>query len=502
MDLIPDMTKKRAEISPDKIAFEQSGSGETRTFAQVHDRSQRAAHLLQFMGMKEGDCIALLCLNRPEFFELLFACAKLKCILVPLNWRQPVAEMEPILKDCDAKLLIFSEEFAQEAWNLGKDRSLRKIGLDDPLDEGFEAQLARMSPTAISSKAWWSDQIWYLLYTSGTTGKPKAVIQTPQMAWVNAVNIGQSMGVTKDDVTVNYLPLFHTAGINLLSLPVFLNGGTNIVMPKFEPGALLSLIDQGRVTTFLAVPAVYQALRLHPDFDSTDLSSMRSWGAGGAPLPIPLLRAFADRGARICLGFGMTETGPTVFLMNEEAVIDKAGSCGRSQMLAETRIVDRDGKELERGQQGELQIRGPGITPGYYNNPEATDAAFTEDGWLKTGDVALEDEDGYYFIVDRIKDMFISGGENVYPAEVEKVLNSHPAILEAIVIGVPDDKWGEVGHAKLLQRPGHSVATGELNSWCRDKLAAYKIPKFFSVVEDFPRTATGKVQKHILKQQG
>ncbi len=498
MDLIPDMTMKRAELSPDKVAFEMNGSGETRTFAQVHDRAQKAAHLLQSQGLKSGDRVAILCLNRPDFFEILFACAKTGCILVPLNWRQPVAELIPIIEDCAPSLLFFDDHFSETAENLSNTCSLNVINLD----ENYEERLEDCSADAIPTSAWDGNQVWYLLYTSGTTGKPKAVIQTPKMAWANAVNIGQSMDISRDDVTVNYLPLFHTAGINLISLPVFLFGGTNIVMPKFEAGDLLALIHQGRVNSILAVPAVYQALHLHPDFANTDLSKMKSWGAGGAPLPIPLLKAFVERDAHICLGFGMTETGPTVFLMDKDAVIEKAGSCGKAQMLTEVRIASPDGRVFDNNEQGELQIRGPNITPGYYNNPEATSASFTEDGWLKTGDVALRDDDGYYFIVDRIKDMFISGGENVYPAEVEKVLNTHPAILEAAVIGVADEKWGEVGHAQLTNRPGETIDVSLLGPWCRDKLAAYKIPKYFSVVDDFPRTAAGKIQKHVLKQQG
>lgn len=498
MDLIPDFSMKRAELSPDKVAFEMHETGDCRSFRAVDDRAQRLAHLLKNRGIKPKDRVAVLCLNCPDFFELLFACAKLECVMVPLNWRQPVAELAMIIEDCTPNLLFHDNNFSQEALSLSEQHSLPAINFDT---EGYEDNLAHMSPRAVPARAWQEDQVWYLLYTSGTTGKPKAVIQTPKMAWANAVNIAQAMDIGKDSVTVNYLPLFHTAGINLISLPTFLFGGTNIVMPKFEAGDLLSLIDEGRVNSFLAVPAVYQALHLHPDFSKTDLSGMKSWGAGGAPLPIPLLKAFSQRGVPICLGFGMTETGPTVFLMDKEAVVAKAGSCGKPQMLTEVRIVGAGDHPLGDNEQGELQIRGPNITPGYFNNPDATRATFTSDGWLKTGDVALRDKDGYYFIVDRIKDMFISGGENVYPAEVEKVLNTHPAILEAIVIGVADDKWGEVGHAKLLKRPGETLDTSLLNDWCREKLAGYKIPKYFSVVETFPRTAAGKVQKHILKQQ-
>ena len=373
MDLIPDMTMKRAELSPDKIAFEINDTGETRTFREIHERAQKAAHLLRSRDVKAGDRVAILCFNRIDFFELLFACAKIECLFVPLNWRQPVAELIPILEDCTPSLLFYDDAFAGTGKALAREVSIAALNIDD---ESYATELAAMSAEAIPVRAWKGHQPWYLLYTSGTTGKPKAVIQTPLMAWSNAVNIGQAMDIARDDVTVNYLPLFHTAGINLISLPVFLFGGKNIVMSKFEPGAVLSLIDQSKVTTFLAVPAVYQALHLHPDFATTDVSKMKSWGAGGAPLPIPLLKAFAKRGAPICLGFGMTETGPTVFLMDKDNVFEKAGSCGKPQMLTEVRIVDHNNKILGDGKQGELQIRGPNITPGYLQQPERHQSHF------------------------------------------------------------------------------------------------------------------------------
>jgi fatty-acyl-CoA synthase len=249
------------------------------------------------------------------------------------------------------------------------------------------------------------------------------------------------------------------------------------------------------VNQFFGVPAIYQAFSLLPDVGEIDWSSVRC-GCGGAPLPEPLIRFFAGLGAKVLNGMGMTETGPTVFLMDPENAERKIGSVGRAQMLTEMRL---DGVAAGQPGAGEIQLRGPNITPGYYLNEKATRDAFTDDGWLRTGDVGRRDEDGYIFIVDRIKDMYISGGENVYPAEVERVLNEHADVLESAVISMPDAKWGEVGAAFIIPRPGASLDTDELRSWSRQRLAAYKVPVRITLVEDFPRTAAGKVRKPELR---
>jgi fatty-acyl-CoA synthase len=340
-----------------------------------------------------------------------------------------------------------------------------------------------------------------MLYTSGTTGQPKAVIQTPGMAYANAINIGQATDLVSTDTTLNFLPLFHTAGINLYTLPVLMHGGCVRVLRKFEIEPVMAALGNGDCTAFFGVPAIYQAIGLHAGFATANLSRVRSWGCGGAPLPATLIRLFAERGIRVCNGMGMTETGPTVFLMDTAHAEAKIGSVGKPQILAEVRVVDDEGRELPAGEAGELQIRGPGITPGYWNNEAATKAAFTADGWLKSGDVARRDADGYYYIVDRIKDMYISGGENVYPAEVEIVLYKFPGVLECAVLGVPDEKWGEAGRACVLPKPGESVDPEALRAFCRANLAAYKVPKYIDIVDDFPRTAAGKIQKHLLRQR-
>ncbi|KPF84933.1 acid--CoA ligase [alpha proteobacterium AAP38] len=474
--------------------MEEVATGRTVTYAGLDERAARAAGLLLSLGVAEGDRVAILCRNRIEFFEMLFACAKMGAILVPLNWRMPAAEIRPLLTDSAPRVLFFGDEDAGVAADLSGDVPLR-VGLDADYAQRRDATSAHAG-----RRLWPADGIWYLLYTSGTTGTPKAVIYTFTMAMVNYINISQPIGLTARDTTLNFLPLFHTAGINLHTLPTLIIGGRVLIMPGFDVDVMLDLVAAGRVDAIFGVPAIYQMLSLHPRFASVDLTRLRSWGCGGAPLSDQLVQRFLERGVRVCNGMGMTETGPTAFIMDPNRVAEKIGSVGKPQVLSGVRIVGPDGVDVKPGEAGELWFGGPGITPGYWNRPEATAAAFSADGWLKSGDLARCDADGFYYVVGRIKEMYISGGENVYPAEVENVLSQHPAILEAAVVGVPDEKWGEVGCAHILPRPGQTMpATDELTLFCRERLAPFKVPKSFVMVTDFPRTAAGKVQKHRLQ---
>lgn len=494
MQLVPDLARKRAELSPDKIAFVEEATGRRLTFRAFNARADRFAEALGRLGVQAGERIAVMCHNGATFFEILMGCAKAGVILVPLNWRQTPAELAPIVADCGASLLFHDEATADLAAALAQAAPLRPVSF-----AAYEALLAESSGAPAGAAAWPTGRVWYLLYTSGTTGRPKAVIQTVGMALANAVNVQQAVSLTEADSTVNFLPLFHTAGINLHTLPVHLAGGTVHILPKFDVDAVMRLIESGRITLFFAVPAIYQALSLHPAFATTDFSRLRNCGCGGAPLSDTLIRAFLAKGVAVCNGMGMTETGPTVFIMDPAHAARKIGSVGKPQILADVRLVDADGNDVPDGERGELLFRGPAVTPGYFNNPEATAAAFTADGWLRSGDVGRRDADGYYFIVDRIKDMYISGGENVYPAEVEAVLADHPAVLEAAVVGVADERWGETGHAVVRLRPGHAASADELRRYAREKLAAYKVPRHITLTDDFPRTAAGKVQKHVLR---
>lgn len=492
-----DILARRAELGPDRIAMEDIVRGEKLSYLEMNLRTGRTAALLAELGVAQGDRVAVLCRNRIEFFELLFACAKLGAILVPLNWRMPHSELEPLLGDCGARWLFHGTEDAEVARDLSSDQIVR-LDLDEVGDSGFRARRDGCEPLE-GRTVWPSDETWYLLYTSGTTGMPKAVIQTYGMAIANYINIAQAMGLRADDTTLNYLPLFHTGGINLTTLPALIMGARVLITPGFDLDSLVDLLEAGRLDTFFAVPAIYQAISLHARFDQLDLSRVRCWGCGGAPMPDKLWEQFAARGAIVLNGMGMTETGPTVFLMDEKNAPNKIGSVGKPQLLVSVRLVGPDGKDVAAGETGELWFSGLGISPGYFNRPAATAEALVDGAWLRSGDLGWQDEDGYYYIVGRLKDMYISGGENVYAAEVENQLAGHPDILEAAVVGVADEKWGEVGYAYLLVQPGHALpGHAELTVFCRSRLASYKAPKYYVPVADFPRTAAGKVQKHLL----
>jgi len=482
----PDIAARRAELSPAALAFDDRGTGRRWSFAEVDAEATALARALRARGLTPGDRVAILSLNRAEVFIALFAAQKSGLILCPLNWRQPVAELAPVVASVACRAVIHDAAHVGTATALGLPSIPMSpeggFGLDGPAFAPHEAD---------------EDAPWYLLFTSGTTGLPKAVIQTPRMALANAMNIAQATGLTGADHTACFLPLFHTAGINLYTLPLFLWGGCTTVLPKFEPDDLLALIGAGAITKFFGVPTIYQALLAHPGLDRADLSAVTHWGCGGAALPEGMIRALAARGARVCAGYGMTETGPTGFLLDPDQAEARIGSVGKPRLMTEARLAGvPDGAAGE----GELQMRGATVTPGYFGNHEATAAAFTPDGWLRSGDVARRDADGFYRIVDRIKDMYISGGENVYPAEVERVLVEHPAVLEAAVIGVPDDRWGETGAAFLIPSPGHHPDPAALAGWLRERLAGYKLPRHWRIVADLPRTAAGKVRKPDLRR--
>lgn len=485
---VPDLLARRADLSGARVALEELATGRTLTYAQLDRRAGQAAALLAARGIGEGDRVAILCRNRIAFFELLFACARIGAILVPLNWRMPQAELDTLIADCTPALLFQGRE------DCGKAGGIPAIDLDSD----YEGLIAGAEPRP-GRASWTGDDLWYLLYTSGTTGQPKGVIYTYRMALANHVNIATAIDLASSDATLNFLPLFHTAGINLYSLPTLLQGGRVLILPGFEADAVVELLEARRIDTFFAVPTVYQVLLDHPRFAAAPLDHVRHWGCGGAPLGEATARRAREAGIRVCAGMGMTETGPTAFLAGPDSAWERPASVGKAQLLVRARVVGQDGREVPEGTVGELQFSGPGVTPGYWNDPESTRAAFTEDGWLRSGDLARRDADGFWYICGRHKEMFISGGENVYPAEVEKVLAAHPAVAEAAVVGAPHPQWGEVGRAFLQLAAGRpEPAVDELDAFCRTRLAAYKVPTSFHYVADFPRTAAGKVQKHLL----
>ncbi len=497
-----DFIGQRALASPDDIALEDYISGENLTYLELNIRANKAANILNELKIGEQQTVGILALNCIEFFELLFACGKSGAILVPFNWRQTASETKTVIDDSEITTLFydeFNESLANEIAELCPQISITPI-ISGSSNTISYTQLRDNSSAQYSALKRNVDHVWYLLYTSGTTGKPKAVIQSFGMALGNYVNTVQAIDLTSNDKTINFLPLFHTGGINLYTLPALIAGAKVYVLPKFEPDAIVDLIEQNKISVFFGVPAIYRAIHEHPKFKTLEFNSVRSLGCGGAPIQEYVLQEFAERGVTICNGFGMTETGPMTFLMDKAHAPLKIGSIGKPKLLTQARIVNSQSIDVNPGESGELLLAGGNITPGYWKNPEATEKTFDDEGWLHTGDVARVDADGYYYIVDRIKDMYISGGENVYPAEVESVLEQHPDILEAIVVGIPDKKWGEVGCAFLRVQESFSLDENVMLEFSRARLAGYKTPKQFKVLEDFPRTAAGKVKKNELRE--
>jgi fatty-acyl-CoA synthase len=487
---MPDLVAKRAALAPERVALE--GGGRALSYGALDERACRLAAAMRARKVAEGDRVAVLCRNRIAFFELLFACAKLGAILVPLNWRMPPAELAGLVADAEPVLLFHGAEDGAAAAALGVPAIC--------FDGDYEELLAATPPGRFRAH-WPAAAIWYLIYTSGTTGRPKGVVYTFGMALANYVNVRSATDLVSTDTTLTFLPHFHTAGINLHALPTLIAGGRVILLEGFGADDIVGLLEQRLLDIVFAVPTVYQALLDHPGFAAAPLDQVRHWGCGGAPLPDILVERCRDLGIRVCNGMGMTETGPTAFLLDPADAWERIGSVGKPQLLCSARIVDSDGREAAPGAVGDLHFAGPGITPGYWRNEEATRAAFTEDGWLRSGDLARRDEDGFFYISGRRKEMFISGGENVYPAEVENVLCGHPAVADVAVLGAPDPRWGEVGRAFVQLAAGAAAAPpppDELAAFCRARLAPYKVPARFDYVADFPRTSAGKIQKHLL----
>jgi fatty-acyl-CoA synthase len=496
-----DWISRHAMRTPAKIAVVDLASERSFSYAQFDDRIARLAqHLRNALEVGRGDRVAVLAPNTTDTLEVQFACGRLGAVLVPLNIRLTVPELEFIIGDAAPTVLVYDDELAETALKLVE---LCKISSTLVYGPGgsYEAAI-KAAPPLTQVEAVTHDDLSTIMYTSGTTGRPKGAMITHGMTFWNCVNLGPSMGITHDAVTLTVLPLFHTGGLNCYSNPVLHVGGTVLLMRTFDPGLALKLIGNPKsgVNLFLGVPANYQFMAQHPLFAEADFSNIISAGIGGSPTPVAMLEQWDSRGLALQQAFGMTETSPCVLVLDREDAMRKAGSAGKPVVHTQVRIVLPDGTDAPAGEMGELWVKGPNVTPGYWNRPDANASSFT-DGWLHTGDAARIDEEGFYYIVDRWKDMYISGGENVYPAEVEDVLYRLPAIAEAAVIGIPDERWGETGMAIIALKPGQSLEEAAIHQHCRANLARFKCPREIRIIDALPRNATGKVHKPTLRGQ-
>jgi len=495
-----DWIAHHARRTPAKTALVDLGSDRRFTYAELDARVARlAGHLRKVGGVGIGDRVAVLALNSTDTLEVQFACFRLGAIFVPLNSRLTVPELQFIVGDAAPKLMTHDDDLAETALAVS-----RLCNIPSTLRYGaggsYEQAIASAAPLA-SVEPVTLDDISTIMYTSGTTGRPKGAMITHGMTFFNCVNLGGLAYITPTSVLLTVLPLFHTGGLNCYTNPVLHAGGTVLIMRTFDPGAALRLIGDPaqRINVFFGVPSIYQFMAQHPAFASADFSRLAIGGVGGAPMPIPLLATWEARGVALQQGYGMTETSPAVLALDREDAARKAGSAGKPVLHTEVRIVRPDGSDADTGELGELWVKGPNVTPGYWNRPDANASSFT-DGWLHTGDATRVDEEGFYYIVDRWKDMYISGGENVYPAEVENVLHQIGAVAEAAVIGIPDPQWGETGLAIVAVKPGSNLSEAEIHAHCTANLARFKCPRLVRFVDALPRNATGKIHKPTLRQ--
>ena len=513
---IPDLSlgawfARRAMRTPDRVAL--SFGDHAWTYAELQRRIDRLAVDLSAGGLRAGDRLGYLAPNHPSYFEALFATARLGAVFVPLNPRLTGPELSYQLRDAGVHTLLCAPRLQPVIDGIGRVDGTelplrRRLGTEPgggtwpgypDLDVAAEGtgDAAGFTPRPVDP-----DGVAVIMYTSGSTGRPKgAMLSHANLFWCN-VNNHLGCDYIADEVTLAVLPLFHIGGLNSSALTTFQKGGELALYPAFEPGEILRALVGKRVTTMVGVPAMFQAITLLPEFPGADLSSLRFLVAGGAPVPEPLIRRFLDRGVLFQQGYGMTECSPQVLYMDPGAALAKPGAAGKPGFFTDVRLIDAAGQDVtEPGVRGELLVRGPHVTGGYWNNPEATAAAIDPEGWLHTGDVASADEDGYYWIVDRVKDLVITGGENVYPAEVENVLYDHGGVAEVAVIGLPDERWGETVVAVVVPRPGETVSVEELRDFARDRLARFKLPTRVELVSELPRTASGKVLKYVLRER-
>lgn len=471
------------------------------TYGELHSRALRAARLLRGMGIGEGDRFGVLAMNLPEFIELLLAAGHTSSILVPLNYRLSPAELAFQIKDsgCSA-LFVGREQVSMVSEILTRTRlpAERVVMLDR--DAEFPGAVpyhgSDMGSGDLGDGAAPEDPL-LICYTSGTTGRPKGAVLTHGNMFANAINAIVPLGFTHQDRFLTLLPLIHVGGIGLFTLPALLLGAAVILPRRFEPDHALRLIEQERATVVMVVPTVLKMLTEAPAWPATDLSSVRYFINGGDRCPLELVRRVRDRGVAMGGGYGLTESSPTAFMIHAdelEAGTRAEGFIGKPAPLTEARIVAEDGRDCAAGEVGEIWLRGPNIFQGFWNLADATEAAFT-DGWFRTGDLARRDPDGQTFVVGRKKEMIKSGGENIYPAEVEAVLQEHPAVAEVCVVGRPDPKWIEVPVAVVALRPGSRVTAAELSEFAAARLAKFKVPKDFLFVNALPRTSIGKVAR-------
>ncbi len=473
------------------------------TYAQLAERIDRLANVFRDKNIGKGQRVAFLGANHIAFLEVLFACGQVGAVFVPLNIRLAPQELNFALVDSGTEVLIAVEDFEQQA-RMAMQQSpvheLLVVGAVSGADSSYERAVGQAGAKHRDEAVELQDAA-IILYTSGTTGKPKGAVLTHEnMTW-NSYNVIVDYDITSASTGLMISPLFHASALGMGALPMLLKGGTLVLQEKFEPSAVLRAIEQYGVTSLSGVPTTFQLLAEHELWEGTDLSSLRMLTCGGSAVPMRVLEAYEARGLGFSGGYGMTETAPGATLLLASQSREKMGSAGLPHFFTDIRIVDEKGVDLPVGSVGEILISGPNVIKEYWHRPEATASAYFDEVWLRSGDMGYVDEQGFLFISDRLKDMIISGGENIYPAEVEQKIMDIPEVESVAVIGVPDEKWGEVPRAVVILREGATLSPEELMAFLDGKIARYKIPRSLVVIDEFPRTASGKIRKPDLRKQ-
>jgi fatty-acyl-CoA synthase len=493
------MLTRRAALSPERTAL--IFRDESWTYAELNRVTNRVAHGLHALGVNPGDRVGFLGLNHPRFLFTLFGAAKLGAIFVPLNFRLTGPELAYIIRDAGLHTLVYEENFASIIEAIRDELTVRELVSSEAREgsRSFDDLIHDQRDTDLDYPVAENDTAW-IMYTSGTTGRPKgAMLSHGNVLW-NNINASLAFDGLSDDRTLAVAPLFHIGGLNVTPIPSLWKGATVVVEQMFEPGLVLELIEKHRITTMFGVPAMFLFMAQHPDFATRDLSSLRVLVVGGAPVPEALIKTYGARGIPFLQGYGLTETAPFACFLPSDMAEAKVGSAGIAPFFSDVKVVDENGHEVADGERGEIVVRGPNVMQGYWAQPDAT-AEILVDGWFHTGDIGKRDPDGYFYILDRKKDMIISGGENVYPAEIEDVLYQHPGIKEVAVIGVQHPRWGETVRAVVVPKEGATLTEADVIAFSEGKLARYKQPKSVVFTDVLPRNPTGKVIKFELREQ-
>ncbi len=498
--MIVDWIAHNAANLPEKIATVEIPGGRSKTYSQMHDRVGRIATWLRDHGVEKGDRVGVLALNSVDTVDIVFACWRIGAVYLALNFRLTPSELDYIIGNAEPKVLVYDSD---------QQTTIEELTVDVPTlietdgqggDSTFEVLTSDSAPTDKMIPLEPDDHCM-LMYSSGTTGLPKGVIITHKMMlWFN-INAGAALYLNQDMVSLAVMPLFHIGGVNYFTMPALFAGGTAVVMRSFDPGATLDAMSDADlgVTHFIGVPAIYNAMRDHPKNPTSDFSSMVVACCGAETVPESLVNWWYKRGVVVQEGYGMTENAASCCFVGYDDLPERVGSAGKALRHTEIRIVRDDRTDADPGETGEIWCRGPTITPGYWRRPEIDEETFV-DGWLRTGDIGSRDKDGFIYVTDRLKDMYISGGENVYPAEIENILYELEEIREVAVIGLPDERWGEVGCAVIALKDGARLEEKTIRQHCEPKLARFKQPGHFVFVDELPRNATGKVLKFELRK--